>query len=249
MGDLFFKALQSLFSLFWRCELSGGENVPVRGPAVFVSNHIGSYAPVAILARFPIRLHPWVEHQTADWKRCPEYLRHDFVEPELHLKPPLSRLVAWFIAKPCVVLMKSIQAIPVYDRTMKMAMTWKRSLKHLKRNQWLAVFPENKAAPWNEVLHKFDQGFVGLAPLYHEKTGRTLYFFPVAVHKTAKAIKIGPSVAYDPKNTFSAERERIATALQNRITEMYFSLGSSPADPERSASFPNDRRPSSRGEA
>jgi len=229
MGDFFYRALQPVFSLFWPCKLLGRENIPARGPAVFVSNHLGSYAPVATLAHFPVRLYPWVEHQTTNWKLCPEYLRHDFVEQELHLRPPLSRLVAWSISKACVVLMKLIQAIPVYDRTMRMAATWKRSLKHLQQGRWLAVFPENDAAPWNDVIHRFDQGFVGLGPLYYEKTGQRLSFSPVAVHKTARAIKIGPPIAYDPTNPFSTERERITGDLQNRITEMFFMLGSSPA--------------------
>jgi 1-acyl-sn-glycerol-3-phosphate acyltransferase len=230
MGDYSFKFLQRIFSLVWRCELLDKKNIPARGPAVFVSNHHGSYAPIATLAAFPMRLYPWVEHQTTDWKLCPDYLRKDFVEKELHLKPPLSKMMAWFISKACIVLMKVIQAIPVYEKSMKLATTWRQSIKHLKREESLIMFPENDAVPLNDVINKFDQGFVGLAPVYFEKTGRILDFVPVAAHKTEKVIKIGQPIAYDPKNTFSAERERIATALQDRITEMYFSLGSSLAD-------------------
>jgi hypothetical protein len=227
MGDYFFKILQRIFSVVWCCELLDKDKIPGQGPAVFVSNHLGSYAPIATLAAFPLRLYPWVEHQTTDWKLCPDYLRKDFVEKELHLKPPLSTLVAWLISKPCVVLMKVIKAIPVYDKSMKLATTWRRSIKHLKRNQSLIIFPENDAVPLNDVIHKFDQGFVGLAPIYLEKTGRILDFIPVAVHKTEKLIKIGQSVSFNPKEKFSTEQNRIATALQNRITEMYSSLGSS----------------------
>jgi 1-acyl-sn-glycerol-3-phosphate acyltransferase len=231
MGDYSFKILQRIFSLVWRCELLDKVNIPERGPAVFVSNHLGSYAPIVTLATFPMRLYPWVEHQTTDWKLCPEYLRKDFVEEELHLKPPLSNIVAWLISKACVVLMKVIKAIPVYEKSMKLATTWKCSMKHLKREESLIIFPENDAIPFNDVLNKFDQGFVGLAPIYYEKTGRILDFVPVAVHKTEKVIKIGQPMPYDPKNTFSAERERITTALQDRITEMYSSIRSSGSKP------------------
>lgn len=226
MGDYGFKILQRIFSLFWRCQLLDKKNIPGRSPAVFVSNHLESYAPIATLATFPMRLYPWVEHQTTDWKLCPEYLRKDFVEKELHLKPPLSILFAWLISKACVILMKAIQAIPVYDRSMKLATTWKQSMKHLKRGESLIIFPENDAVPLNDAIHTFDQGFVGLAPVYYEKTGRLLDFIPVAVHKTEKVIKIGQPVSFNPKEKFSIEKHRIATALQNRITEMYSSIRS-----------------------
>jgi hypothetical protein len=224
MTDYFYKKLQIVFSIFWHPRVIDKENIPSPGPAVFVSNHLGSYAPVAVLSAFPVRLYPWVEHQTTDWKLCPDYLRLNFVEPELHLKQPLSCLVAWLIAKPCVMLMKVIKAIPVYEKSMKLTTTWKRSLELLKQKKLLIVFQENEAIPFNEVINDFDQGFIGLAPLYFQKTGRVLRFFPVAVHKASRAIKIGLPVSFNPQKNITSERERIKTALQNSITNMCFSL-------------------------
>jgi hypothetical protein len=227
MGDYLFKILQVVFSLFWRCRIVDRENIPGQGSAVFVSNHLGSFAPVAVLSAFPVRLYPWVEHQTTDWKLCPEYLRRDFVETELRLKPPFSVMVAWVVSKPCVALMKVIRAIPVYGKTMRLATTWKHSLRHLGRNEWLVIFPENDQKPFNDVMNELDDGFIGLGPLYYKKTGKILRFIPVAIHKTVRAIKIGTAVSYDPGNIFSIERDRIKSALQNRIVEMYQTLQSS----------------------
>lgn len=224
MTDYFYKKLQVVFSIFWRCRLIDKENIPSQGPAVLASNHLGSYGPIAVLSVLPVRLYPWVEHQTTDWKLSPDYLRRDFVEPELHLKPPLSHAAAWLIAWACVLLMKIIQVIPVYEKSMKLTITWKRSLELLKQKKLLIVFPENENIPFNEVMHKFDQGFIGLAPLYFKKTGRALKFIPVAIHKAAKAIKIGRPVSYNPQKNIASERERIRTALQNSITKMYSSL-------------------------
>jgi hypothetical protein len=39
MGDHFYKLLQPLFSLFWDCHVLDKKNIPLQGPAVFVSNH------------------------------------------------------------------------------------------------------------------------------------------------------------------------------------------------------------------
>ncbi len=224
MGDHFYKMLQPVFSLFWPCRVLDKKNIPLQGPAVFVSNHLGSYAPIAVLSAFPVRLYPWVEYQVTDSKLCPEYLRKDFVEPELHLKPPLSLLAAWLISKACVVVMKALRAIPVYKKSMKMAATWKRSVALLKQNKLLIVFPESDVIPFNDVMNDFDDGFVGLASLYYEKTRRLLEFIPVAVHKTARAIKIGRPISYDPEKEFSTERERIKTALQKTILGLHSSL-------------------------
>jgi 1-acyl-sn-glycerol-3-phosphate acyltransferase len=224
MGDHFYKLLQPVFSLFWHCHVLDKKNIPLQGPAVFVSNHLGSYAPIAVLSAFPVRLYPWVEYQVTDSKLCPEYLRKDFVEPELHLKPPLSQLMAWLISRACITVMKALQAIPVHKKSMKMAATWKRSIGLLKQNKLLIIFPENNLIPLNDVMNELDDGFVGLASIYYEKTRRVLSFIPVAVHKTAKAIKIGLPVSYDPEKEFSTERERIKSTLQNRILEMHSSL-------------------------
>ena len=144
---------------------------PLGGPAAFVSNHLGSYAPIAILSAFPLRLYPWVAYQITDSKLCPGYLRMDFVEPELRLKAPINRLAAWAISKPCIALMKALHAIPVYEGSMKLASTWKRSLAVLARKRCLIIFPEMEHRPLNRVLNEFSDGFIGLAPIYYKKTG------------------------------------------------------------------------------
>jgi 1-acyl-sn-glycerol-3-phosphate acyltransferase len=196
------------------------ERIPFHGPAVFISNHLDSYAPVAVLSAFPLRLYPWVAYQIMDRKLCPGYLRMDFVEPELRLSPPLSRLTAWIISKACVAIMKALGAIPVYERSMKLASTWKQSLHLLARDRCLIIFPERDHRPLNSVLNELDDGFIGLALTYYRKTGRVLKFIPVAVDREAKAIHIAPPVFFIPERPFSLEKDRIKAALQDLITEM-----------------------------
>lgn len=220
MNDYFYERLRSFFYRFWHCRLVEKENIPLHGPAVFVSNHLDSYAPVAVLSAFPLRMYPWVAYQITDRKLCSGYLQMDFVEPELRLRPPLSSLVAWMISKACVAVMKALDAIPVYERSMKLASTWKRSLTLLARNKCLIIFPEIDHRPLNRVLNEFDDGFVGLALTYYKKTGKVLKFIPVAVDQEAKAIHIGPPVSFIPECPFSSEKERIKTALQDLITDM-----------------------------
>jgi len=199
------------------------ENIPARGPAVFVSNHLGSYGPVAVLSALPIRLYPWVAFQIMDRKLCSGYLRTDFVEPELGLHPAFSRLAAWSIAKACVPIMKALRAVPVYEKNMRLASTWKRSLGLLAQNKCLIIFPERDDRPLNGVLNEFDDGFVGLAQTFYEKAGRILKFIPVAVDRKARAISVGEPVSFVPEDPFSMEKARIKAALQDRITAMLIS--------------------------
>jgi 1-acyl-sn-glycerol-3-phosphate acyltransferase len=224
MRDLSYKCLQGIFSLFWRCRLVDGKNITSQGPAVYVSNHLGSYGPVAVLTAFPERLYPWVDYQVADRKLCPGYLCKDFIEPELHLRGPLARVLGWLISRACVPLMKHLGAVPVKERSMGLVATWKRSLEHLKLNRSLIVFPENEESTADMILNDFDDGFVGIASIYFDQTGKVLPFVPVAVNKLRRAIRIGTPVLYDPRNGFMLERTRITSALRSRINEMYLSL-------------------------
>jgi hypothetical protein len=186
---------------------------------VFVSNHLGSYAPLAVLSAFPVRLYPWVVHEVVDRKLCADYLRLDFVEPELKLRCPLSHVAARVISAACIILMKTLRAIPVYDKSMRLAATWKRSVELLSHDKFLVIFPENGAHPGPPAsgLAEFDRGFVGVAALFYKKTGRVLDFIPVAVNKEAKAIAVGRPVAFNPANKLDFESERITAALREKI--------------------------------
>ena len=223
-NDRTYRFLQKLFARIWRIRILDGERIPACGPVVFVSNHLGSYAPIAVLASFPRRLFPWVEHDVTERDLCPDYLRKDFVEPELHLRPPLSRAAAWLIAKPCLAVMRALDAVPVYPGSPKLSVTWDRSLALLRNGRALIIFPENKDRPSNGVVNGFDGGFIGLGARFHEKTGRRLDFIPIAVHKAAGAVRVGRPIVYNPAQPLPAERGRIVSALQDEITAMVRAL-------------------------
>jgi len=224
MNDYFYRILQAVFSLFCHCRLLDKKNIPDQGPAIYVSNHLGSYGPVAVLTAFPVRLYPWVDYQLTDGKLCPAHLCKDFIEPELHFGPPLSHVLAWLVSRACLPLMRFIRAIPVCQKGLRLGTTWKRSLELLKQNRSLIVFPENDQVSADMVVNEFDDGFVGIASIYYEITDRVLTFIPVAVNKIRGAIRIGQPIPYNPKNNFPSERKRIAAALHSRIMEMYLSL-------------------------
>jgi hypothetical protein len=209
--------MQSVFRLFWPCRLLHHDNLPSGEPAVFVANHIGSYAPVAVLAAFPVRLYPWVAREVADRRLCPPFLRKDFIEPELRLRPPLSRAAAWLIAKPCVGLMHAIGAIPVAPRSMRITATWKRTLELLLNGKQIIIFPENENRSAAGSINDFDDGFIGLGAVLYRKTGRRLSFVPLSVSRSERNIGIGAPILFDPCRPFREEKARIIKALRDHI--------------------------------
>ncbi|MGQ9832905.1 MAG: hypothetical protein ACUVRJ_03755 [Candidatus Villigracilaceae bacterium] len=73
--------------------------MPIRGPAVFVCNHLGALGPIAAYASIPLKLHFWIHANMLDPALAPDYLRLDFVEPQLHIAPPFSHWLAAAISK------------------------------------------------------------------------------------------------------------------------------------------------------
>jgi len=70
-------------------ELQGWENLPERGPAVFIGNHLDALGPIAAVSSIPLRLYPWIIADMVDETKAAAYLNQDFTERQLHI-PPLS---------------------------------------------------------------------------------------------------------------------------------------------------------------
>lgn len=216
------KLLLKIVRFFFRKpQIYGIERIDYTNPAVFVSNHLGAYGPVMLMLFFPFRLIPWVTHQITDFRLCPEYIKKDFIEPDLKFKPPFSNILASIIGPICVMLMKYLQAIPVYKKSPRLRLTFKQSLRELTCGRNLLIFPEISGTAGNEGVKEFDKGFINIAELFYEKTGVAVNFYPVSVDKSEKSIRIGGKIPFDPKSPLVMERERIVKYLRDSILDMY----------------------------
>jgi hypothetical protein len=193
-------------------------------PLILVSNHIGSYGPLSVISSLPAKLYPWVAHEVTELKKVVRHLQVEFTELELKLRPPLSIWLARLIGRICVAIMRSIEAIPVYDRSRRIRTTIQRSLELLLRGKTILVFPENKECPINEVLGDFNTGFLAMARLYYQKTQKLIRFLPVAVNEKVKVIKIGRPIRFDVRLPFLQEKLRLKRKLQEAIYSLYYSL-------------------------
>ena len=113
-GDALYWFMSHVLDAFiWGGELTGSENLPTEGPAIYVCNHALALGPIAVAASLPVRIHPWVINDMLDPQKAAAYLNMDFVEPQLHIPSPFSTLVSRWISQISVRLLRGIGSIPV----------------------------------------------------------------------------------------------------------------------------------------
>jgi hypothetical protein len=114
MQDTTYHRFVKILNFFlWRGKLIGRENLPQKGPAVLISNHLSSTGPIACLCTIPLRMYPWSIRDMMDPKLAPAYMSMDFTEKELHLKPPLSTFLSTVICRMTVPVFWRMGCIPV----------------------------------------------------------------------------------------------------------------------------------------
>jgi 1-acyl-sn-glycerol-3-phosphate acyltransferase len=219
----FFKAIRHLF---FKSHLSGVQNLKQDEPVILVANHAGSYGPVSVITTLPIRLNPWEAHEVTDRAMVAKRIQAEFLEQELHLRPPLSAYLAKVIGRVCVALMKDIEAVPVYAKSRKILGTIQSSLALLEQGKNILVFAEDSTRRINSVLGEFRTGFAHVARLYYQETMKAVQFLPVAVNRKVGGIRIGAPIRFDAGNSFSRVKKRLKKELQQRIWDLYCSMES-----------------------
>jgi 1-acyl-sn-glycerol-3-phosphate acyltransferase len=217
----FYKVIRYLF---FRARLHGTANITTDEPVIMVANHVGSFGPVSIIASMPLRMYPWVAHEVTDLRTVAQRIQTEFLEQELHLKPPVSTYIGRAIGRICVALMKDIGAIPVYQKSKRIKNTVLQSLSLLEQGKNILVFAEDSQKKINEALCEFCTGFMHVAKLYYEKTRKAVQFLPVAVNKKVGGILIGKPIRFDAHNPFPREKQRLKAELESSVFSLYYEL-------------------------
>jgi hypothetical protein len=208
----------------------GLERIHAPGTAIFVSNHEGIFAPLVLMLFANQDFVPWVVYENLDVRLCRGYLRRDFVEPVLRLRPPLSRLVSAMISPFCVGIMKYVDAIPVFHSSKRIVETMELSVETLKQGRNLLIFPENPRDEGGEDLKSFLTGFVHLAKECYEQNRQTVGFVPVFVDRKSNEIHFGAHIPFDPQAPYHQERVRILAALRQGMIALGADVPSQKAD-------------------
>ena len=220
---LFVKALDAFL---WGGELIGEDIIPDSGPAVFIANHLGPLGPIGIVSSLPIRLYPWVAGEMIDPDLASDYIRKDFVEPRLKLKPPFSIKFSRFLTRITVPLFHSLGGIPAYVGGQKsLYQTLETSIEYLLAGRFLLVFPEYAILGTDSMkeIYPFQKTVFRLGEMYYASTRLRLGFYPVTIHESRK-VRVGQPFYYSHINNPIQERVRLKSLLQASVTQMYFEL-------------------------
>ena len=217
----FYKAVRYLF---FRAHIRGRRNLQSKEPVIMVANHVGSFGPVSLITSMPIRMYPWVAHEVTDLKTVASRIQQEFLEQELHLKPPLSTWLGRVVGRICVALMKDIGAIPVYQKSKQITATVLQSLSLLEQGKNILVFAEDSTKKINDTMCEFCTGFIHVARQYYQRTRKAVLFLPVAVNRKIGAILIGSPIRFDGGRPFSAEKVRLKAELESTVYALYQQL-------------------------
>src|SRR5271157_462417 len=211
------------FHLGW--ELTGDENLPAAGPAVYLSNHALALGPIAVTASLPVRLYPWIISDMLDWEKAAAYLNKDFVEPQWHIPSPFSMPLARLITQALVRLLRSVGSIPVWHGE-EVRETYLISLDQLMEGQSLLIFPGDPLQPLDEQckISPFLKSFARLGWLYFERTQKILKFYPFAVHPGLRKVKLGKPISFNPNNNPANVCVRIKSVLESIIRDMLIEM-------------------------
>ncbi len=223
MNEALYHLVSWAFQDFiWGGDLVGVENLPEEGPAIFVSNHLGALGPIAVGAAIPLELHFWIHADMLDPVLAPDYLRQDFVEPQLHVPPPFSRWLAHGISQIHIPLLRSVGGIPVYHSPEGYQETFRLTVDLLAQEKFVLIFPEDPALPFDSRynMRPFQKGFTRCGELYYERSHKVLSFFPLAVHAETRTVRVGKPIRYNPFVHPASERQRLKNVLEQSIHQM-----------------------------
>lgn len=227
MHDIVYHLLVRLLDLFlWGGELTGEENLPERGPGVFIANHLDAAGPIACCCSLPMRLYPWSIGDMMDREKAAAYLNMDFTERQLRLRPPVSLWFSRLLSHVTVPLFWSLGCIPVYKGDYEqMQETLRLSMAVLQAGKFLLIFPEEPSLPADERtgMRPFQRTFARLGELYYTATGGRLRYHPLMVHPKG-VVQVGKPVTYNPLNPAGVERQRLKHVLESEVRNMYLHM-------------------------
>ncbi len=210
--------------VLFRSRLRGSRRLALDEPVIMVANHAGSFGPISVITTVPVKAYPWVAHEVTEPVTAARRVQAEFLEQELHLRPPVSDFLGRIVGRICAALMRDIGAIPVYAKSRMIGQTLQRSVRLLEEGKNILVFAEDSMRPLNEAICEFCTGFIHLARLYYERTRKVIQFVPVAVNRKVRGILVGTPIRFDAHNPFPREKARLKRALETSVSALYREL-------------------------
>ena len=202
-------------------QIDGIDNLP-DGPAIVVGNHSQMYGPASVEMYYPREHYTWCISDMMEKECVADYAYKDFWSKKPVLARPFFKLLSHMIPRISEIVFTNAATIPVY-RDKRVMKTFQLSSDRLKENADVVIFPEDYTE-YNNIVHKFQRGFIHVAKYYYRQTGQAIPFVPMYVCPELGKFVFGKPIWYSPENKLDAEAERICTYLQDSISELAYNL-------------------------
>ncbi|MBE5845512.1 MAG: 1-acyl-sn-glycerol-3-phosphate acyltransferase [Butyrivibrio sp.] len=202
-------------------EVEGVENLP-DGPAIVVGNHSQAYGPVAAELYFPRKHYTWCISDMMEKECVADYAYKDFWSKKPALVRPFFRLLSYMLPTISEIVFTNADTIPVY-RDKRVMKTFQFSCDKLKEGASVVIFPE-EYTEYNNIVHKFQRGFVHVAKYYYRQTKESVPCVPMYVCPELGKLVFGKPIFYSPDNKSGEEAERICSYLQDSISEIAYNM-------------------------
>ena len=195
----------------------GLENIP-KEPAIIVGNHTHLFGPLYAEMYFPYKRYTWCIGHMLHLKEAPPYVFEDFWGHKPKKTHRWYKFWAKMLSPLMVYINKNAYTIGVYKDARGIS-TFKNSVKALKENNHIIIFPE-KHEGFNHVVNEFQDKFVDLARFYYKETGKEISFVPMYNAHELKTVVYGKPIKFDGTKDIGEQRKEICEYLKKEITSL-----------------------------
>lgn len=217
MGKLF-KSLAWVVRTFTPKMTTQWETTFDHSPCVFLCNHAGAIGPIDMCVKFPLRdeCFTWLNADMMDRKQVPAYVRQDYWwRPGCFMEPFYNATLPYLAAAILPPILKSAPGVPVYHDN-RVVKTMRQSLRHLKENKHLVIFPEQ---PSGYLSHHswINDGFLQIAPLAYRTLGIALKFYPVYIDYKNHVFHVSAPAIFNPDLSLDAQKDALIDIIRQGI--------------------------------
>lgn len=209
--------LKAVKAVYINYEIEGMENIP-KEPAFLIGNHAQLHGPLVSQLHLMKNVYTWCAAEVKDIKEAQPYAYKDFWSQKPESMQWLYKMLSYIVAPLLVYIHCNARTIGVYHDHRAFA-TFRETIRRMEDNNHIIIFPE-KAEANNNILCRFQEGFVDTAKMYFRRTGKRAAFVPMYIAPKLKKIVIGAPVYYNEENAHEDERRRICEEMTNAITNM-----------------------------
>lgn len=217
-----YRVVKGLIRAFYpRMEVVGQEKLPDE-PCIIVSNHAQMNGPIACELYFPGKRYTWCAAQMMHIKEVPGYAFEDFWSFKPGCVQWFYRMLSYIIAPISVLIFNNANTIAV-RRDMRIMSTFRETVARLEEGANVVIFPEENRKH-NNIVYGFQSGFISVARMYYQKTGKELQFVPMYITPKLKKMVLGEAVRFRANAPLEEEKERICSCMMDEISKLACAL-------------------------